>query len=249
MLTLVLWGLAGALFGSLFAGLYRGLAALGLHGWQPLVFAAVGAAGTTSAFYSAMPVALVGAMAGVLASIGYLMTGAFRVQLGLITMIAGTAGIVAGGFYAWMAPGGGRSLAQTSTGLIAGLIAGSLLWIGLNLYGEAVAMVVMAAGVVALVGTIFQLAQKRVVAAMSGRVPRALSAALVAGLIAAVVGAAVWTVVGSAAWSPDLATKSAIEQIVTEVPSGFLGGMAGGAITGALLEMVGIHLEEDEHLV
>jgi len=62
VMTLFVWGFAGALFGALFAGLYQVLQMLGLIGWQPLIAAAALAAMTTSAFYSAMPVALVGAI-------------------------------------------------------------------------------------------------------------------------------------------------------------------------------------------
>ena len=81
VLTFIVWGLAGGLFGSLFAGLHQVLVVIGLSGWQPLVVGAAAAAMTTSAFYSAMPVALVGAMAGVLASIGYLMASGHQVRL------------------------------------------------------------------------------------------------------------------------------------------------------------------------
>jgi hypothetical protein len=249
LLTVLVWGLAGALFGSLFVGLYQALVVLGLHGWQPLIFAAVAAAGTTAAFYSAMPVALVGAMAGVLASVGYLMVSTDRVQLPLISGIAAAAGMVIGAFYAWIAAGGGRPLAETLTGVLAGLTAGGLLWMGLTLYDGEVDTAFLAAGVVALVGSIFKLTEARIVGALSGRFPRTLSAPVVAGLIAAVVGAGVWIMGGVMVWSLDPATTGAIDHVFGEVPAGFLGGLVGGAVTGALLETMGMHLEEDEHVV
>jgi hypothetical protein len=249
VLALFVWGLAGALFGSLFVGLYQVLVFLGLQSWQSLIFAAAAAAGTTSAFYSAMPVALVGAMAGVLASIGYLMASGHRVQLLVISGIGTAAGVVAGGFYSWMSTGSGRPLAETLTGLFAGVTAGGLLWMGLRLYGGEVGMFALAAGVVALVGSIFKLAEGRIVGALASRLPRALSAPVVAGLIAAVVGASVWIMGGTTAWSLDAATTGIIERVLGEMPAGFLGGMTGGAITGAFLELMGVHLEEDEHVV
>lgn len=64
--TLLIWGFAGALFGALFTGLHQVLGLIGLSGWQPLVLGAAAAAMTTSAFYSAMPMALLGTMAGIL---------------------------------------------------------------------------------------------------------------------------------------------------------------------------------------
>jgi hypothetical protein len=36
--------------------------------------------------------------------------------------------------------------------------------------------------------------------------------------------------------------------MLTAMPAGFLGGMAGGAVTGAILELLGVEVEEEiEH--
>jgi hypothetical protein len=249
VLTFIVWGLAGGLFGSLFAGLHQVLVVIGLSGWQPLVVGAAAAAMTTSAFYSAMPVALVGAMAGVLASIGYLMVSGHQVRLLMIAGVAAVAGFIVGGFYSWMATGGGRPLAETLTGLLAGIVAGALLWAGLLLYGEELGMFVLAAGVVSLVGSLFKLSERGIVSAISGRCPRGISAPVVAALIASVVGASVWIMGGTTAAALDPTTKGAIDQVLHQVPAGFFGGMLGGAITGAVLELFGMHLEDDEHVV
>ena len=40
LLTLFVWGLAGALFGGLFAGIHQVLVVMGLAGWQPLIIGA-----------------------------------------------------------------------------------------------------------------------------------------------------------------------------------------------------------------
>jgi hypothetical protein len=250
VLTLFVWGFAGALFGSLFAALYGVLQAMGLSGWEPLVIGAAAAAMTTSAFYSAMPVALVGAMAGVLASIGYLMVSGHRPELLGITATAAAAGVVAGGFYSWMGKGGRRSLAETLTGLLSGLTAGVLVSVGVALYGGEVDLMVMAAGVVAVVGSLFKISERWIVTRLSGRLPRGLSAPVVAGLIGAVVGSGVWIIGGAAVVSLELAAQGpAAGGILNQVPEGFLGGMMGGAVTGVVLELMGMHLEEDEHVV
>lgn len=245
VMTLFVWGFAGALFGSLFAGLYQILQALGLVGWQPLIVATAAAAMTTSAFYSAMPVALVGAMAGVLSSIGYLIASGHEIELFAIVSIAGGAGIVAGSFYAWMVTGGSRPLAETLTGLFAGLLAGGSLAFALAIAGkEDVGMFVLAAGVVSLVGAFFQISERWLVARAAGWLPALLSAPAVAGLIAAVVGASVWIMGGTASGTADASVQKAIGEVLHDIPPGLLGGLLGGAVTGILLELFGFHLED-----
>lgn len=244
--TLLVWGLAGALFGGLFIGLYRILEVLGLTGWQPVVLGAVAAAMTTAAFYSAMPVALVGATAGVVASIGYLIVAGHRLELAMIAGIAGAVGFVAGSFFAWIVRRNARPLAETLTGMLAGLGAGFVLSLVITLYPEPVGPFVMAAGVVALVGALFQLNEHWVVQRCHGWLPDGLAAPLVSGLIAAIVGVSIWIMGGSAAAGLDMETKGAVDRVLSEMPTGFIGGMLGGAVTGMVLELLGFHLEERE---
>jgi hypothetical protein len=244
VLILFVWGLAGGLFGSLFAGLHQVLQVVGLEGWQPLVVGAAAAAMTTSAFYSSMPVALVGAAAGILASIAYLMVMGHQVQLPIITGVAAVAGVLAGVFYAWLGKGGTRPLAQTVAGLLAGLAAGALLALGLAVADTEIDMFPLVAGVVALVGGLFQLSRGWLVSTSSSWCPQLLSAPIVAGLIAAVVGASVWIMGGTTAMALDAATKGAIDEVVNRMPAGFFGGMLGGAVTGVLLELMGMRLGE-----
>jgi hypothetical protein len=244
VVTLVVWSLAGALFGGLFIGLFEVLVILGLSGWQPLVAGAVAAAVTTAAFYSAMPLALVGATAGVLASIGYLVTAGQDIHLGTITFVAACTGIAAGIFFAWAGRKNARPLAEALTGLLAGLGAGIVLVAALTAISVPVGPFVMAAGVVALVGALFQLNEHWIVQAVHGWLPDSLAAPLVAGLVASVVGAAVWLMAGMT--TPMLASgeQSGIDQVLNQVPTGALGGMLGGAVTGLILELMGFRLEE-----
>jgi hypothetical protein len=246
VMTLFVWTLAGALFGGLFIGLHQVLTLLGLTGWQPLVVGAVAAAMTTAAFYSAMPVALVGATAGVVASIGYLIASQQVIDLPVITAVSGAAGLMAGGFFTWMVRRTARPLADTLTGMLAGLGAGIILTLVLALYPYPIGSFVMAAGIVALVGALFQLNEHWIVQACHGWLPDGLAAPLVAGLIGAVVGASIWIMGGSTAAALDMETKLAIDRVLREVPSGFIGGMLGGAVTGLVLELLGFHLEDRE---
>jgi len=246
MTTLFVWSLAGALFGGLFIGLYQVLLVLGLSGWHPVVLASVGAAMTTVAFYSAMPVALVGATGGVLASIGYLIFSGHRVELSLITATAAAAGLFAGAFFSWMVRRNARPLAETLTGLLAGLGAGVILSVVLILLPQPVGPLVMAAGVVALVGALFQLNEHWVVRACQGWLPDGLAAPLVAALIGGVVGASVWIMGGATAAGLDIETEGAIDSVLRDVPAGGMGGMLGGAVTGLVLEMLGYRIEQHE---
>jgi hypothetical protein len=244
--TLFVWSLAGALFGGLFIGLYEVLKVLALGPHQAVVVAAVAAAMTTAAFYSAMPVALMGAMAGVVGSIGYLVVGGPRLDLGMVALVAAGLGVLGGAFVAWTSEAGSRPLAETLTGLLAGLGAGALL-VGVLMFSPLpVGTFVMAAGVVALVGSLFQLNEHWIVRSVHGWLPDNLAAPLVAALVAAVVGASMWMVAGTAAAALDLETKAAVDRVLAEVPAGFLGGLLGGAITGVVLELLGFRLEEHE---
>lgn len=246
VVSLLVWSLAGALFGGLFIGLYEVLVVLGLSGWQPLVAGAVAAAMTTAAFYSAMPLALVGATAGVLASIGHLVTSGPNIDLATITLLAAGTGVAAGAFYAWTGRRNARPLAETLTGMLAGFGAGLALVVVLTALETAVGPFVMAAGVVAIVGALFQLNEHWIVQACHGWLPDRLAAPLVAGLIASVVGAAVWLMAGMT--TPLLlgGEQPVIDQVLRQVPTGALGGMLGGAVTGLILELLGFRLEEHD---
>jgi len=243
-MTLIVWGLSGGVFGALFAGLYQILSTLGFSGWQPPVIAAAAAAVTTTAFYSAMPVALTGAMAGVLASIGALIL--IGGDLGLPTMVAagGIAGVAAGSFYAWLAESGGRPLAETLTGLLAGLIAGATVTAIVMLTGRQMGTLVLAAGVVALVGCLFQVSERWMVAHGATWLPGGLSAALVAGIVATLVAASIWLMGGITAFSFAGAAQDTLGHVRHEIGPGFAGGLLGGAVTGLVLELLGFRLED-----
>lgn len=244
VMTLVVWGLSGGLFGALFAGLYGILPTLGLGGWQAPVVGVAAAAVTTTAFYSAMPVALTGAMAGVLASIGALILGGPNLALPVMAAAGGLAGLAAGGFYAWMAESGGRPLAETLTGLLAGLIAGGTLASVVAVTGHQAGTLVLAAGVVALVGTLFQVSERWVVDHGAALLPGGLSAALVAGLIATLVAAGIWVLGGTTVSALGGGAQDTLGQLRQEIGPGFLGGVLGGAVTGLILELLGFHLED-----
>jgi hypothetical protein len=240
IMTLFIWAFAGALFGALFTGLYQVLGQIGFTGWQPLVIGAAAAAMTTSAFYSAMPVALLGAMAGVMGSIGYLMVQGQDVDLITIAITAGVGGVLAGLFYVWVVSGGGRPLAETLAGLTAGVVAGGLLALVLTISSAQLGPSVMAAGVVSLVGTVFQLSERWLVPGSARLFPGILSVPVVSGLIGTVVGACVWILGGTTSFMLTHQAQAAADQVTAVIPFGILGGSLGGAITGLVLQTFGL---------
>ncbi len=247
IMTLMVWGLAGALFGALFSALFGLLILSGLAVWQAGLLGTLIAAVTTSAFYSSMPVALAGSMAGVLGSVGTLMAIGNGVSLPLIAGLAGAVGLVAGILYGWLNQGGERPLAESLTGLFCGLVVGGILSLVLAWQGAPLAMGIMAAGIVAGVGGLFQLTERFLVSHIVRWCPHLISAPLVAGVIAAVVGAGVWVMTGTTGMG--LALSSGLEEALGEVPRGLFGGMIGGAVISILLEILGAHLEEHEQAV
>jgi len=244
VLVLIVWGFAGALFGALFSGLHRILLVMGLTGGWALILAAA-ASMTTTAFYSAMPVALIGSMAGVLASIGYLIVIGHDIDLLRISGLAAGAGVLAGGFYSWMVAGSSRPLAETLIGLFTGLLAAILLSLVLWFLGEPVGVFALAAGLVALVGALFELSERWLVRLGIAWLPGVVSAPLVAGLLANVVAGSIWIIGNTTVTALDAHTQQAIEQVLQDIPPGLLGGMLGGSMTGLLLEILGFRLEDE----
>ncbi len=247
LLTLIVWGLAGALFGGLFSALFGLLISNGLAVWQAGLLASLIAAVTTSTFYSSMPVALAGSMAGVLGSVGTLMAIGNGVSLPLIAGLAGAVGLVAGILYGWLNQGGERPLAESLTGLFCGLVVGGILSLVLAWQGAPLGMGFMAAGIVAGVGGLFQVTERFLVSHIVRWCPHLISAPLVAGVIAAVVGSGVWVMTG--ATEMGLIFSKGLEEALSGVPSGLFGGMIGGAVISMLLELLGAHLEEHEQAV
>jgi hypothetical protein len=246
--TAIVWGLAGGLFGAIFNGLYQILLALGLSGWQPLVGGAAIAAMATSAFYGSMPVAMVGAMAGMLGAIGYLMIAGQPVALAVIALTCGLTGLVVGQFHAWLLPSTTRPLGVILTGLAAGAGAGTMLAVALALLGQPVSPLVIAAGVVALVGILFEVTRPQILRGCFNWLPPGVGTPVVAAVVATVVGCTVGIMSGIDAGGLDRAVAQGLREAMAALPSGFIGGMIGGAVTGAILEAVGVPVEDEiEH--
>jgi hypothetical protein len=245
VMALLAKGIAGALFGALFAGLHQVLVGFGLSGGIALILATAAAAMTTSAFYSAMPIALVGTMASVLASIGYLIA-AGSITLFLIVAISGSAGAIAGSCYAWMITSGSRPLAETFAGMLAGVLTGGSLALALVVTGKQVDMLVLAAIVAVFFGIFFQILKQWLAGEDGGWLPNVLSAPLVGGLIAAVVGASIWFMGGQMTALLDAQAQFAVGQVLKEIPAGLMCGLLGGSMIGLFFGGIEFHVSRLE---
>lgn len=253
LMMLFVWGLAGGVFGAVFVAMRHMLGDLGFESWYPLLIGACAAAMATAALYSAMFVALVGAAAGVLASIAYLMLAMqmqLEVDLAMIGGIAAGAGLLGGLFFNRGAQANARAFAVTLTGFLAGAGTGLAVAIVLTLNPWSIPEMGVVAGVVALVGTLFQLNQRWLVQGCTGWPWTRLGGALVASLLAGVVGVGVWLTVGTTAGGLEWAAgSSGVALVLDEVRNvGVIGGALGGAVTGLLLELLGFGLADDQHI-
>jgi hypothetical protein len=235
----MVWGMAGTLFGALFAGLYQVLLGLEFSSGQASVIAPAAAATITAAFYSAMPVALAGTAAGVFASIGYLMISGHKVSLPLITLIAGTAGLIAGAFYSWTTRSQTRPLAKTGAGLTSGLCAG--IFAAFTFPSESTLLIfgAITAAVVFVVSLLFLPLSDWLERNCPEWLSPNVTAPMVAAVVAAAVGASVWIMGGTTAgMEPE--TASAVNQLISKVPTGIAGGFIGGAIAGIMVQLSGL---------
>jgi hypothetical protein len=235
ILRAVVWGLAGALFGTLAAGLFGVSLHLHLPPGVALVLATAGAGAVTAAFYAAMQVALAGTLAGALASIATLILYAHSERLLPLLLIAGLAGALAGAAYNAFAPLPRRPMAHALSGLTAGLLTGLVLQLLPSLPP------IWLAGLAAAgVGAGYQLLTTPLLSSCRRLVPTRFSAPLVAALIASVVAASIWLIGGTTAGTLPPDRVAAIGEMLQRLPSGLLGGTLGGALTGALLELFGV---------
>jgi hypothetical protein len=238
-LILIIWGLAGAVFGALFVVSEQLLILLGYLGWQPLVIGACAAGVTTAALYSAMSVALVGAGSGIVASIGYLIVANPVIELIPLISIVASTGLLAGSILNWETKPNVLAFGVMLTGFLAGLGTGMLIAILSSFYSQPIAPFVVAAGVVAMMGTLFQLNMPWITRMCRHAIFIRLGSPLVAGLIATVVSLAVWVLIGTETVTTTVTTGT-ISVLFSDVSSGLIGGFLGGSVTGLLLHILGI---------
>lgn len=234
-----IWALAGALFGGVFFGVREVFGMLGGAPWLMLSLAVALAGAVTSAFFGAMQVAVLGTMVGVLVGIVFLMLDVDPQRPLYMLAAAMGAGLVVGSFHSGSDAIRSRPLGQTVSGLLAGCVAGPilhLLSVSLGFGGD---MLWLAAVAVSLVGILYLIASRWVLALCSEWMSANMSGPVVSGLVATAVATSMWLIGGTVTGGPEL-PEAAIAERLLPITQSLMGGALGGAIGGAVLEILGI---------
>lgn len=240
--TLLIWACAGALFGTLSAGLYVLFLILGLPGWLAWSTATTASVATTAAICLTLQAALVGAVAGVLASIGYLMASGQTPASYVLILVGAGLGIAAGGCYTWATRYVSHSLSHSASGLLAGLGASAALMVLLATLGAQISMPVLTFGGAVCAGIAFSRLDPWLLRHLGRRLPEYLSATLVAGLVATLVATGIWFVTTVTDGLVAAGSSIGVGPLLGHIRPGIVGGLLGGCVVGIA---VGLAPEKD----
>ena len=236
----VIWGLIGGIYAALFVGFLESFQFLGFSAWS-LVLAGSLAGAVGAAFYGAMQIAILGTLAGVIASFAYLVIYSGGVHpLGVLVLasVAGmTLGIAFGAMHVFLLRG---ALSKLVSGLIGGSCAGLALWAVTLALPQPLPLGILVGILVPITGYVYVAVSERLETLCAGRLPDPIVGGLVAGSLAGVVGTSVWAVGGSATGSVGPVYQEVIEQALSQVPVAILGGAIGGILAGSLLGWLGM---------
>lgn len=233
----IIWGFVGSIFGGLYVGFSSLLTPL-IGDDLVIIPAAAFAGAVGAAFYGSFQVAIIGTLAGAASGIGYLILADSQ-QLDEMAAVSLMAGVVAGFIYGNTHREVSGALMKSLTGLVAGAIAGILLWAVLRA-GVVTNSYLTTAVLVPLTGTFYIYGVFRVISRMDCRLPLSMVGSLVAALLSVVVAGSIWSVHEVMAASYELAASSAEQVGFRQVMGAILGGTTGGLIAGGLYAWVGL---------
>jgi hypothetical protein len=236
----LIWGIAGGFFGVVFLSVLGHLQHASEGVWQvPLAAAVAGA--VVGAFYSAKRVANIGAIAGSLTGVGYLISVHPSLPPPLAVLAAcGLAGFLIGALTSGAYQSKRGAWLVALAGFLAGGVAGGLAEIAASLANGADRVFVLALVMAPATGILFALANIQFHDKLKAQLPLWLNVGAVAAGIAAVVGIGVWMLSATLSLDLDNAHQGAIASTIGQLPHAFSGGLAGGAVVGALLEFMGV---------
>jgi len=240
----VTWAFAGALYGGFYAGLLAYFHIIEIGHWSAYILSSAIAGLVIAAFFGSMLVALGGTLTGILAAISYQILLVQAEQPLILFISALLLGAVAGAFFTRREIKQSQPMAQAAAGLLAGLISGpvmALLTAGVhphtNHWG-------IAAGSVSLVGLGYVFFSKHTPGLLRNKLSMKLGGPLVSGIVAMAMASVFWIIGESSMAMPHLGQVNIYQTVLDNTPIGLLGGALGGAFGGAMLEILGIKLEE-----
>ena len=241
----VTWAFSGALYGGFFTGLLGYLLIEhGIRDWHVYLLASAVSGTVIAAFFGSMLVALGGTLTGILTAISYQIIFSTYHQPLFLLGAAFAIGLFAGSFFTRREIHDAQPLAQAVAGLVGGLLAGPILYLAVSFWNLGRISWAVAAISVSLVGLFYVMAIKNMPAFLRQGLPEKLGGPLVSGIIAMAVASVFW-LIGESYMTIPLTNQDSSYQIVLDaVPWGLLGGALGGAFGGAMLEILGIRLEE-----
>lgn len=233
----IIWGFVGSIFGGLYIGFASVLTPL-VAGDLVIIPAAAFAGAVGAAFYGSFQVAIIGTLAGSASGIAYLIL-AENLQLDEMAAVSLMAGVVAGFFYGNTHQEVSGALMKALTGLVAGAIAGILLWTLIQA-GVAFNSYFTAAILVPITGTFYVYGVFKVISRLDCRLPLSMVGSLVAAVLSVVVAGSIWSVHEAMVASYALAAASVDQVGFKQVMGAIMGGTTGGLIAGGLYAWVGL---------
>ncbi|TVO70443.1 hypothetical protein [Sedimenticola selenatireducens] len=233
----IIWGFVGSIFGGLYIGFTSMLEPLAL-GHLVMIPAAAFAGAVGAAFYGSFQVAIIGTLAGAASGIGY-MVAVENLHMNELAMLSLFAGIVAGFLYGNTHDAVSGALMKALTGLIAGTIAGCILWV-VTSAGITFNSFLAGALLVPITGTFYIYGIFQIISKLECKLPLPLVGSVVAGALSLVIASSIWTVHEAVLTSYQVIEPSIGQVGFKQIMGAILGGAMGGLIAGGLYAWVGL---------
>jgi hypothetical protein len=237
LVSSIIWALAGGLFGLVFIATLRYLEQGGPEPWQ-VVLATALAGAFVAAFYSAKRVAVLGAAAGSITSLVYLVRAAAFPSDWRMLALCAAVGLLAGATASVVYEYRRGALLAAVAGLLAGAAVGLAAAQVTALTGTLARPWLLCALLVPATGGLFTWLSAALGPRIETPVPQWVGVGLVAGGMAAVAGTGLWALAAPLAREIDPALLRAVSAMLAEVPGSVTGGALGGAVGGALVELI-----------
>jgi hypothetical protein len=248
LIRAVIWGIIGLVYAPLFIGLSAVLQELGL-GSSAYIAAAAIAGGAGALLYGARDVALVGTGVGLIVGAALLIAapawGSFETSVLLAAVVAA---LVAAS-PAFPSRCGRHAPAKALAGVAAGAVGGTVLAIAEPCHPSPFSCFAVVAFLTSVNGVLYVAGAPRMVRLVAARLAHArpcnLVESAVVALLAGLSAGSIWVMAGPLLHDPAPWLVPVGEQLYAKLPYGMLGGIFGGAVAGALLQVFGFRWVHD----